>query len=435
MLSSLETSGEYCVRLSDYSAAQAKALLDTQLPNMIPVELRVSPDGVEQCYSLIDRVDFKTAFSEGNEVQLLIRMKKLCQDAMEHPELMDEELGVFAYDRLFWEPDAMRWRCLLLIAKSEAWESLPAYTADEIWSGLFTAAMEASELCALVLQDVVDAMRDVDFELSELLRVIDEEITSRVHGLKSSRVEKTVPEQQPEEKLPEPEPEPPEEPVEELEEEYRPWENRHIGVASAVFPTTDSTENRKIPADRPLQRYAPPEQTPREAPPQPVIPNMAPPTPPRRDENAPVQPVIPGMAPPPQPPAGMRRSPAFDGDGTRTTVLHIPETGLLEEPAAPKPEKQLCLVRMKTQEKTAVNRPYFVIGSRAGNVDFFVRDNRVVSRRHAAIVTKGTEYFLVDLGSRNGVYINGRRIPSNQETRIQPGEVFVLANEEMRLEQ
>lgn len=441
MRSSMESSGEYSVRLTDYSAAQAKAILDTQLPNMLPVKLCAFAGGVEQHYSLNGQVDFQTAFSDGNEVQFLIRMKKLCQDAIEYPELMDEDIGVFAADRLFWQPDEMRWRCLLLIAKSEAWESLPVCTPDEIWSSLFTAAMEASELCGCVLQNIVDAMQDVDFELPELLRVIDEEITSRVHGLKGSGDMKTAPEKAREK--PEEVPPPVTAPVvsvetigptEDPEEEYRPWENGNVAVGSATFPTTASTEDRKIPVDRPLGHYMPPEQPPRENPSQPMIPGVAPPKPQRSEDYKLVQPVIPGMAPPPQPPVGTRRPSAFDGDGTGTTVLHIPETGLLEEPAAAKPEKQPCLVRVRTQEKVPLNRPYFVIGSRAENVDFFVRDNRVVSRRHAAIVTKGPEFFLVDLGSRNGVYINGRRIPSNQETRIRTGEVFVLANEEMKLE-
>ena len=92
------------------------------------------------------------------------------------------------------------------------------------------------------------------------------------------------------------------------------------------------------------------------------------------------------------------------------------------------------VMRLATQEKVYVDRPYYVIGSKAGAVDFLIRDNRVISRRHAAIVTRGTDYYIVDLGSRNGVFVGGRRIPQNQETLIYVGDVFTLANEKFKLQ-
>ena len=37
-------------------------------------------------------------------------------------------------------------------------------------------------------------------------------------------------------------------------------------------------------------------------------------------------------------------------------------------------------------------------------------DSRTVSRRHAQVVKSGTEYFVEDLGSRNGTFLNGQRV-------------------------
>ena len=49
-------------------------------------------------------------------------------------------------------------------------------------------------------------------------------------------------------------------------------------------------------------------------------------------------------------------------------------------------------------------------------------DDRV-SRRHATIHAQGEgEFWLVDLGSRNGTYINGRRV--NQPSRLRHGDTI-----------
>jgi adenylate cyclase len=59
------------------------------------------------------------------------------------------------------------------------------------------------------------------------------------------------------------------------------------------------------------------------------------------------------------------------------------------------------------------------LGRAVGN-DVTLVDDRV-SRRHATIHSQGEqEFLLVDLGSRNGTYLNGRRV--NQPTRLRDGD-------------
>jgi pSer/pThr/pTyr-binding forkhead associated (FHA) protein len=48
------------------------------------------------------------------------------------------------------------------------------------------------------------------------------------------------------------------------------------------------------------------------------------------------------------------------------------------------------------------------IGSEAGNT--LRVDSRTLSRRHAQIIRSGTQYFVEDLGSRNGTFLNGQRV-------------------------
>ena len=50
----------------------------------------------------------------------------------------------------------------------------------------------------------------------------------------------------------------------------------------------------------------------------------------------------------------------------------------------------------------------------------FVIDERTVSRRHAAIHSEGTGWFVEDLGSKNGTRVNGERIA--KRAAIKPGD-------------
>jgi adenylate cyclase len=53
-----------------------------------------------------------------------------------------------------------------------------------------------------------------------------------------------------------------------------------------------------------------------------------------------------------------------------------------------------------------------------------------VSRRHAIIQAQGErEFWLVDLGSANGTYVNGRRI--SQSVRLHNSDIIRIANNEL----
>jgi len=65
------------------------------------------------------------------------------------------------------------------------------------------------------------------------------------------------------------------------------------------------------------------------------------------------------------------------------------------------------------------------LGSVAGST--IVLSDPAVSRKHAAIRWNGSEYELADLGSTNGVYVNGHRIPKKALTS---GDVLRVGNTE-----
>jgi hypothetical protein len=59
---------------------------------------------------------------------------------------------------------------------------------------------------------------------------------------------------------------------------------------------------------------------------------------------------------------------------------------------------------------------------RSGNVDVQIEDPNV-SRRHAEVVQQGSAWWVIDLGSTNGVEVDGRRV---QRARLDDGTSFVI---------
>jgi serine/threonine protein kinase len=49
---------------------------------------------------------------------------------------------------------------------------------------------------------------------------------------------------------------------------------------------------------------------------------------------------------------------------------------------------------------------------------------KIISRRHASIRREKDEFVLYDLESRNGTFLNGKRLPASQPYRLAPGDVI-----------
>ena len=70
----------------------------------------------------------------------------------------------------------------------------------------------------------------------------------------------------------------------------------------------------------------------------------------------------------------------------------------------------------------------YLIGS-SPEADIHIDDpNRYVSRRHARLILRGGQLFIVDLGSTNGTFVNGRRIEPGEEVRVTPEDRIELAD-------
>ena len=79
-------------------------------------------------------------------------------------------------------------------------------------------------------------------------------------------------------------------------------------------------------------------------------------------------------------------------------------------------------------ERVPVTKDRFVIGRGKQSSDLTLKDPNV-SRQHAMVEFQNGIYFMVDMGSTNGVEYNGQRIARKQITE---GDIFKICDHEMR---
>ena len=87
------------------------------------------------------------------------------------------------------------------------------------------------------------------------------------------------------------------------------------------------------------------------------------------------------------------------------------------------------LLHEKTGARITIMRPVLKIGKKAGLVDYCIEGNPSISRRHADIVSRDGGCYLVDRGSLNKSYVNGRIAEPDQEIPLHSGDKISLADE------
>ena len=81
------------------------------------------------------------------------------------------------------------------------------------------------------------------------------------------------------------------------------------------------------------------------------------------------------------------------------------------------------------QEVVMIRRWPFRIGRLAEQVDYCLM-NPAVGKLHAELIKKSEGYFITDMNTRNGTFVNGSRVETNSELSIKDGDKIMLANEE-----
>lgn len=80
-----------------------------------------------------------------------------------------------------------------------------------------------------------------------------------------------------------------------------------------------------------------------------------------------------------------------------------------------------------------LNLPSMVIGKKAGGADVVIPFGRMISRKHCRIIRKSDGYYIIDMGSTNGTYVNQERLVRGREYRIGRGDIIRLADIDFRV--
>ena len=86
----------------------------------------------------------------------------------------------------------------------------------------------------------------------------------------------------------------------------------------------------------------------------------------------------------------------------------------------------LVSLRPDLQGSVTVSKEKFTVGKMKGQADLLL-DLPVISRIHAQIEKRGEDYFLMDLNSTNGTFLNGKRLASNEYRQICGGDEIFFA--------
>jgi len=83
-------------------------------------------------------------------------------------------------------------------------------------------------------------------------------------------------------------------------------------------------------------------------------------------------------------------------------------------------------------EKIIIDKKNFIIGRRHKGADY-VCSNNFVSKSHAEIISREGRYFVKDLGSTNGTFINGERIEKLLDIEVKNNDKIKFADWEYTL--
>lgn len=120
-------------------------------------------------------------------------------------------------------------------------------------------------------------------------------------------------------------------------------------------------------------------------------------------------------------------APEADGAG-ETTLLDsgAGETTLLGGAAG----STAYLIRKKNGEKISISSQNFAIGKERKKVNYCISDNTSVSRYHAVITKKGSDYYIADQKSSNFTFVNGVQLSPYNETLLTDRSTIKLSDEE-----
>ena len=135
-----------------------------------------------------------------------------------------------------------------------------------------------------------------------------------------------------------------------------------------------------------------------------------------------------GGPPPPPPPPPMQQHVPLPPPPMQQQQQHMPQQLPPPQTAPTSHQAYLgALTAIYQGERTSVNKEKFIIGRGRQTSDLTIKDPNV-SRQHAMIEFQNGVYYMVDLGSTNGVEFHGQRVTRKA---IVEGDVFRICDHEV----
>lgn len=88
------------------------------------------------------------------------------------------------------------------------------------------------------------------------------------------------------------------------------------------------------------------------------------------------------------------------------------------------------LIRCKTGDVIPITKSSYVIGKSSEQADYGVQGNAGISRRHVCIRQTPDGYYIQDLKTTNGTYVDGSRVSWDKDVKLYDGSIIRMADEE-----
>lgn len=86
---------------------------------------------------------------------------------------------------------------------------------------------------------------------------------------------------------------------------------------------------------------------------------------------------------------------------------------------------------MRTGESILLHKPEIFMGKKQEGNDIVFSDNKAVSRQHACVFWEQEQYYLMDLGSSNGTFVNGKKLEEKEKILLKDKDNIMLADEKL----
>lgn len=94
---------------------------------------------------------------------------------------------------------------------------------------------------------------------------------------------------------------------------------------------------------------------------------------------------------------------------------------------------KIVALNVPTRVEILITKDEFIIGKKAEIVDGVVSFNKMISRSHCKIIKSSNGFFVIDLQSANGTYVNRVKLQPNQAHEIINGDIIRLANSDFQV--